>query len=91
MTLLCFPISRGSALDKVLLDKVDDLYRAIVVSSIYKHTTLYILRTSDCHDHPFLTRFDTILREGLSLILNVNFDDTQWLQETLPVRNGGIG
>ena len=52
---------------------------------------LYTLRTSDCHDHPLLTRFDTILREGLSLILNVDFDDTQWLQATLPVRNGGIG
>ena len=104
MTLLGAPISRP-ALDKVLLKKVDDLDRAISrLNYLQAHNALallqnilsmphllYTLRASDCHDHPLLTRFDTILREGLSLILNVDFDDTQWLQATFPVRHGGIG
>ena len=99
MTLLGASISRGPTLDKVLLDTVDDLDRAIIrLKYLQAHNALillknspsmprllYTLRTSDCCDHPLLTRFDTIL------ILNVKFDDTQWLQATLPVRNGGIG
>ena len=41
-------------------------------------------------------RFDNevnkiIFGDGLSSILNVDFDDTQWLQATLPVKNEGIG
>ena len=105
MTLLGAPISRGHAMDKVLQEKVDDLDRAIsrlkylqahdalvlLKNSLSMPRLLYTLRTSYCHDHPLLTRFDTILREGLSLILNVDFDDTQRLQASLPVRNGGIG
>ena len=63
----------------------------LLKNSLSMSRLLYTLRTSDCHDHPLLTRFDAILREGLSLILNVDFDDTQWLQATFPVRNGGFG
>ena len=105
MTLLGAPISRGHAMDKVLQEKVDDLDRDIsrlkylqahdalvlLKNSLSMPRLLYTLITSDCHDQPLLTRFDTILREGLALILNVDFDDTQWLQATLSVRNGGIG
>ena len=105
MTLLGAPISRGHVMDKALQEKVDDLDRAIIrlkylqahdalvllKNSLSMPRLLYTLRTSDCHDHPLLTRFDTILREGLSLISNVDFDDTQRLQASLPVRNGGIG
>ena len=105
MTLLGAQISRGHAMDKVLQEKVDDLDRAItrlkylqahdalvlLKNSLSMPRLLYTLRTSDCHNHSLLTRFDTILREGLSLILNIDFDDTKWLQATLPVRNGGVG
>ena len=86
MTLLGAPISRGHAMDKVLQEKVDDLDRPIcrlkylqahdalvlLKSSLRMPHLLYTLITSDCHDHPLLTRFDTILREGLSLILDVD-------------------
>ena len=105
MTLLGAPISREYAMNKVLQEKVDDLDRAIcrlkylqahdalvlLKSSVRMLHLLYTLHTSDCHDHPLLTRFDTILREGFSLILDVDSDDTQWLQATHPMRNGGIG
>ena len=92
-------------MDNVLQEMVDDLDRAIsrlkyiqahdalvlLKNSLSMPRLLYTLRPSDCHDHSLLTRFETILREGLSLVLNVDFDDTQWLQASLPVRNGGIG
>ena len=105
MTLLGASISRGHAMDKVLQEEVDDLDRAIsrlkylqvhdvlvlLKNSLSMPRLLYTLITSDSHDNPLQTRFDIILKEGLSLILNFDFDDTQWLQATLPVRNGGIG
>ena len=76
MTLLGAPISRGPALHKVLMEKVDDLDIAIsrlkylqardalvlLNNSLSTPRLLYTSRSSDCHDHPLLTRFDTILR-----------------------------
>ena len=105
MTLLGASISRGHALDKVLQAKVDDLERAVnrlkllqahdalvlLKNSLSMPHLLYTLRTSDCRDHRLLSRSDFILRTELTSILNVEFNDTHWLQATLPVRNGGIG
>ena len=51
----------------------------------------YILRTSPCSGNPLLSTFDKVLRCGLSKILNVNLNDTQWTQATLPVFMGGLG
>ena len=52
---------------------------------------LHNLRSSFCCGHRLLKEFDTALRTSLSEIVNVSFDDTQWLQATLPVRDGGLG
>ena len=41
--------------------------------------------------HSLFVKFDNIFRAGLSPILNVDLDDSQWLQATLPVKNIGIG
>ena len=51
----------------------------------------YILRTSPCAGNPLLSTFYKVLRCGLSKILNVNLNDTQWTQATLPVYMGGLG
>ena len=97
MTLLGAPILKGPALDSALQIKVDDLTRAVdrlrlvhahdalvlLKNSLRMPRLLYILRTSDCHGHLLLRRFDDILRTGLSSILNVELDDTQWLQASL--------
>ena len=37
-----------------------------------------------------LLTFDDALRSGLSTILNINLNDDQWIQASLPVRNGGL-
>ena len=80
MTLLGAPILQGPALDKALKTKVDDLDRAVsrvkllhahdalvlLKSSLSMPHQLYVLRTSDCHCHPLLVKFDDTLGGGLS-------------------------
>jgi len=52
---------------------------------------LYTSRTAECSGRAALLQFDNILREGLSAILNIHLTDDQWIQASLPVRNGGLG
>jgi len=51
----------------------------------------YMLRTAPCHGHPLLEKMDDQMRRGLEDILNVNLNDIQWMQATLPIRDGGLG
>ena len=44
-----------------------------------------------CTGHPLLESFDTTMREGLDDVLNIHLSDSQWLQATLPIRDGGLG
>ena len=68
MTLLGAPISRGHSVDKVLQAKVEKLERSINRSKLlHAHDALVLpknslstLRTSDCRDHPLLSRFYSI-------------------------------
>jgi len=105
LTLLGAPLTPGPAVDKVLETKANDLERAITrLSLLHTHDALvllrnslsvpkllYNMRTAVCIDCPGLARFDRLLREGLSTILNVDLDDDRWLQASLPVRDGGLG
>ena len=105
MTLLGAPVLKGSAQDTVLKHKVGQLRKALErLSIIHSHDALvllknslsmpkllYFFRTSDCSDNPLLTTFDSTLKQGLSSILNVDLNESQWLQATLPVRRGGLG
>jgi hypothetical protein len=52
---------------------------------------LHLLRSSPCINNPGLIMFDNVLRKGLSNITNVSLSDSQWLQASWPVRNGGLG
>ena len=49
---------------------------------------LYLLRTANCSGNMILLTFDDALRSGLSTIMNINLNDDQWIQASLPVRNG---
>ena len=91
MTLLGAPILQGEALDEALQIKVDELQKAINrLKLLWTHDALvhlkniisipkllYLLRISNCYNHPLLLQFDIILKSGLSTILNVDFDETQ--------------
>ena len=50
----------------------------------------YLLRCAPSVDNPALELFDGHLRSALSRISNTNISDTQWLQASLPIKNGGL-
>ena len=52
---------------------------------------LYILRTFPCAGITLLSTFDNVLRSGLSKIINVDLNDSQWTQATLSVHIRGLG
>ena len=43
------------------------------------------------NNNKLLEVFDSTLRAGLSTVLNVDLNDDQWLQASLPVGEGGLG
>ena len=51
----------------------------------------HILRCSPSADHVALSTFDTIQRSALSCITNCELTDIQWLQSSLPIKDGGLG
>jgi len=63
----------------------------ILKNSLTIQKLLYLLRTSECAGNPLLRRFDDTLRTGLINILNIDLNDDQWLQASLPVGDGGLG
>jgi len=103
--LLGSPILRGAATQKVLGDRVESLkvaadrlklLQAHDALTILKHSLslpslLHILRSSPCADHASLEDFDETLRICLSQMLNVTLNDQQWMQASLPVKDGGLG
>ena len=103
--LLGTPVTTGAAMDKALTSRCDDLERAagrlrlltahdvliLLRSSFSAPKLLHTLRASPCSGHPTLERFDSLLRRCTCDISNTDLTDTQWLQASLPVRNGGLG
>ena len=51
----------------------------------------YTLRTSECSDNRQLLKFDKLKRKCITDVININMNDIQWTQATLPVKNGGLG
>ena len=86
-------ILQGPAVDKVLLEKFEDLERAIQrLTLLQSHDALcllryalalpkflYVLRTAPCAGNNLIARFENTL-QGLSSILNVQLSDDQWTQ-----------
>ena len=53
---------------------------------------LYFLRTSTCFNHPaLLEKYDKTVRDGLSKVCNMNFDDISCTQLALPAEICGLG
>ena len=103
--LLGAPLTNGPAMDKALTDRCNDLARGIdrlkllashdalviLKASLSTPKLLHIMRSSPCADHEGLVRFDSLLRAGLSSILNIVISDVNWIQASLPVSDGGLG
>ena len=104
-TLLAAPLTNGRSMDTALLSRCDDLSRSIerlglvaehdalllLRASISALKLMHTLRSSSCADNPMLDRFDSLLRKGVCTISNTELSDIQWIQDSLPVRNGGLG
>ena len=105
LVMLGAPVMKDKAVDSILQTKIDDLERAIkrlallpahdgltlLRNCLAMPRLLYVLRTAPCSGNPLLEKFDTMLRDGLSSILNVHLTDDQWVQASLPVHDGGLG
>ena len=55
---------------------------------------LHFLRTSTCFNHPALLanyEYDKTVRDGISKVCNVNFDDISGTQLALAAEMGGLG
>src|SRR6267154_2238810 len=51
----------------------------------------HLLRCSPSVDHVALNKFDVIQRNALTVVTNSNFSDFQWLQASLPIKEGDLG
>ena len=60
-------------------------------SSFSATKVLHLLRCSPSVSHSALDRFDSLLRSAVQGITNSDLSDIQWLQASLPVRDGGLG
>ena len=63
-----------------------------MLKNCFSLPTLYFLRTSTCFNHPaLLENYDKTVRDGLSKVCNVNFDDVLSTQMALPAEMGCLG
>lgn len=64
----------------------------LLKNCLYIPRLLYMLRTTPCFNFSFDTfKFDETVKQFLSEKLNLNFNEYQWAQATLPVKLGGLG
>ena len=104
-TLLGAPLLDGSAMNQALEARCTELNRAldrfplisahdglvILKNSISTPKLKYTLRCSPAFGHSLLDGYDRNLRLGLSRLANVHVDDLNWVQASLPVKDGGLG
>jgi len=104
-SLLGAPLFHGVELDKSWSGCCDDLTRAterlgeigcqdmliLMRSSFSAPKVLHLLCCAPSVSHSALQTFDSLLRNSVQRITNSNLSDVQWLQASLPVRDGGLG
>jgi hypothetical protein len=105
ITLLGAPLCKGTALDEALEEHSKKLEQAMVdmrrlptqgalllIRSCFGAARVtFLLRTAQCFEHPLLNKMDQQMRIGLEAIVNIRLSDIQWIQATLPIRDGGLG
>ena len=76
-----------------IVEKLDAHYSFFMLKNCFSlPKLLYFLRTSTCFNHPaLLKKYDKIVRNGLSKVCNVNFDDISSTQLALHAEMGDLG
>ena len=104
-TLLGAPILPGERLDACWSERCADLARAVdrlkmigaqdaltlLRSSFSAPKVQHLLRCSPAAGHPALDIFDQTLRSALCKLTNSTLSDSQWLQASQPIKDGGLG
>ena len=101
-SLLAAPLFHGAEFDKSWSGRCDDLTRAVErISEIgcqdasdlrYSFSAPKVLHLLSCApsvSHSALQTFDTLLKDSIQRMTNLNLSDVPWLQASLPVRDGG--
>ena len=82
-------------LEKVngIVEKLDAHYGFFMLKNCFSlPKLLYFLRTSTCFNHPArFEKYDKTVRDGLSKVCKVNFDNISSTQLALPAEMGGLG
>jgi hypothetical protein len=105
VSLLGAPLFPGSVLDADWAKRCADLSRAVErLRSIGSQDALILLRASfgapkvqhllrccPSFCHPALQTFDNLLRSAVQQITNSDLSDSQWIQASLPIKDGGLG
>ena len=75
-----------------IVEKLDGHYGFQCKNCFSLAKLLYFLRNSTCFNHPaLLEKYDKTVRNGLSKVCNVNFDDISSTQLALPAEMCGLG
>ena len=99
------PMSAGHHLDSVLAAKTEEIQRLtrrlellpshdslfLLRNVLAAPRLMYLLRTAPCCESLQLPKYDAVLRDSLSVTLNVDIDEHRWAQASQPVRWGGMG
>ena len=103
--LLGAPLFPGPTLDRAWSDRCAELTRAInrlqsigsqeslllLRMSFSAPKVMHLMRCSPSVSHPDLQKFDGLLRTAIDQLTNSSLTDTQWLQASLPIKDGGLG
>ena len=76
-----------------IVEKLDAHYGYFMLENCFSlPKLLYFLRTTTCFNNPaLLEKYDKTLRDGLTNVCNVNFDDVSSTQLALAAEMGGLG
>jgi len=101
ITLLGAPLFHGQVLDNTWDQRCDDLSRAVDIASqdalillrasFSAPIVVHMLLCSPSVSHPSLEKFDALLKQAIQRITNSDLSDLQWIQASLPARDGGLG
>ena len=103
--LLGAPVFTDKKMDTALANRCTELNTAVGrLSLLSAHDALILLKTSfsapkmmhtmrcsPCANHPALAEYDNLVRTGICAITNLDLSDLQWLQASIPVKEGGLG
>ena len=103
--LLGAPIGNESAIDTMLQSKLAVFQRLanrlktlnaqdalfLLKNCFGMPEVLHVLRCAPCYNSAVLSQYDTVIKQTLQVILNIDLTESVWSQASLPISHGGLG